>query len=123
MSSAALADHIFDIVSTTRVSREQVADNLVAALEGGSTFWGEDVSVPDYLGFNWAHEAIAAGAPFEVLTDDGSHEVPTDRVERGLQLMAEVYPHHFGNLAGNRGDAETGDILFQLICFGEVVYG
>lgn len=46
-----------------------------------------------------------------------------DGVGRGLQVMAEKYPRHFGNLISDNDDAETGDVLLQCSVLGEIVYG
>jgi hypothetical protein len=42
---------------------------------------------------------------------------------RVLALMATKTPRHFANIVGERGDSETGDVLVQLACFGELRYG
>ncbi len=41
----------------------------------------------------------------------------------GLQVMAEKYPRHFGNLMGDAWDAETADVFIQCCIFGEIIYG
>lgn len=115
------------ITAPVEVPIEFVADTLCCALEGGSTYWCEAqgtqlTDMPD--GVEWAHEAMALGAKFEfkVFEEDEVMQPKLD-IAAALSLMASEYPRHFGDLVGETGDAETGDILFQLICFGEIVYG
>ncbi len=42
---------------------------------------------------------------------------------RGAAIMAEKHPRHFGNMMGDNGDAETGDVLLQLALYGELIFG
>lgn len=37
--------------------------------------------------------------------------------------MAAMAPRHYANMVAGRGDAETGDVLVQIACFGEIKYG
>lgn len=118
----------FYIKSTTEVSVERVSDVLCGALEGGSNYWRDSQTTsfeqaPE--GVEWAHEAIAHGANFVVYHNDECTVVENslERIRDALQMMAECCPFEFGNLVSERDDAETSDYLFQLICFGEVVYG
>jgi hypothetical protein len=49
--------------------------------------------------------------------------VNLEAIKVGLALMADKYPEHWGNFMSENDDAETGDVFFQLVCFGEVIYG
>lgn len=42
---------------------------------------------------------------------------------RGLQIMHDKYPRHYGNFAAENDDAETADVFLQCCLFGEIVYG
>lgn len=122
----ALADQHAEVVTKVNVPLDRVAYTLCAALEGGSTYWCHKVTVQNYLGHEWAHEAIAAGSPFLLRHDEDEVELIYNnqaRIAEVLSLMAEKWPQHFGDLVGETEDAETGDILFQLLCFNEIVYG
>jgi len=117
------------ITAPVEVPIEFVADTLCSALEGGSNYWIEAQvtqfnSLPDGTEAKWAHEAIAHGAKFAFkVFEEDEYQNPELDIAAALSLMATKYPRHFGDLVGETGDAETGDILFQLICFGEIVYG
>jgi hypothetical protein len=44
-------------------------------------------------------------------------------LQRGLQIMATKFPHHFGNFISEDDDAETGDVFVQCAVLGDVVFG
>lgn len=113
------------VAAVIPVPIERVAYTLCAALEGGSTYWAEGVKVSDYRGCEWAHEAIACGASFKVLHDGEVTAVENSLIRIGLTMtiLAEKHMEHFSDVIRENEDAETGDIFFQLLCFGEVVYG
>jgi hypothetical protein len=109
------------------VPRQRIADTLCAGLEGGVNYWCEGqctqfTDMPE--GVEWAHEAIANDAKFTFkVFEEEDHQNPAMTVAAAVQLMATDHAEDFGNMVGENEDAETGDILFQLICFGEIVYG
>ena len=116
----------YEVKTTVHVDRDRLADLMVGALEGGSTYWCEGFTPDEYPeGCEWGHEAVAHGASFEIMTDEGTFHIDNDtaRIERALEMMAEQYPRHFGDFMGETDDAETSDVFFQLLCFAEVVYG
>lgn len=45
------------------------------------------------------------------------------KIQRGLELMARDYPHHWHDVVTQNQDAITGDVFLQLCLFGEVRYG
>jgi hypothetical protein len=49
--------------------------------------------------------------------------VNTPARKKGLEIMAEKYPRHFGDILDNLYDANAGDIFLQCCCFGECKYG
>ena len=116
------------VKTNTYVSIEQLCDTLCAALEGGSTYWCASCIPERYPeGIEWAHEAIAMCVPFEFGAFEDTERTKVDnskqRMSDALQYMADLYPHEFASMVDDNGDANTGDLLFQIICFGEVVYG
>ena len=122
-----MEDHI-TINAPVVVSRQILEDNLCAALEGGSTYWCEGILVKHYVhGSEWAHEHIARGGCWQLKVfeeDESKTCIGSDlRLREALTIMASQYPRHFGDLVGETADAETADVLFQLLCFKEVVYG
>jgi hypothetical protein len=119
---------IYEIKTTTRIPLSRVEDLVCCALEGGSTYWCRRFEPDSYPeGKEWGHEAVAAGISFTIRPDeaDGSRYIKNspDLIEQTLQLMAEQYPDQFNDFVKYNDDAETGDVFFQLLCFGEVIYG
>lgn len=51
------------------------------------------------------------------------HTIGLAQVMKGIQLMAEKYPHHFKDFIGESGDATTADVFVQLCALGDIVYG
>ena len=120
-----MTDHT--VKMETVVTTDRVADLLCCALEGGSTYWCEAFK-PDHYpeGTEYGHEAVAHGAPFRVKPDGekwiqvhNSAEV----LEETLQLMANTQPNAWRDFVQENEDAITGDVFFQLLVFGEVIYG
>lgn len=124
-----LSESIILVPSVVAITRERIAYTLCAALEGGSTYWCASVNVSDYRGYEWAHEAIAASAPFtftvliEYDDEESEPKHPAFTLSQALKAMADDFPNQFDDMVDENEDAETGDVLFQLLCFGEVVYG
>jgi len=113
------------ITAPVEVPIERIADTLCCALEGGSNYWIEaQVTQFTDLEVEWAHEAMAHGAKFAIkLFEEDEYQNPKLDITAALTLMATDHPADFKNMINENEDAETGDILFQLICFGEIVYG
>jgi len=44
-------------------------------------------------------------------------------IRKGLQIMADKYPHHFRDAMAENDDAITGDVFLQCCLFDEIVYG
>lgn len=117
----------FRVLAPTVVSVQQVMDTVCAALEGGSTYWCEDFEPERYIeGTEWGHEQVALGVPFKI-TRDGGEVLRVDNskaeLQTALELLALNYPEVLADITNDNGDADTGDIFFQLLCFGEVEYG
>lgn len=112
------------------VERGRVADMLVSALEGGSTYWLSAIKLRDGdewpEGCEYMSDCIASGLVRWVFyTDDDPIDTryPENSVPMALQLLAEQFPRHWLDFFLTNDDADTADIFFQLMCFGEVIYG
>ena len=118
------------VTMQTTVPVGRVGDLLCCALEGGSTYWCDGFKPERYPKVvQWGHEAVAHGVPFIITTDDEPDGPPLaianspERIAGALQLMADQYPKHWAEFINENEDAITGDVFFQLLCFGEVIYG
>lgn len=126
---------------------DKICGLLCCAREGGSNYWLRHIRVtyPEsdipkvYINESEGDRGPNASQwePLYVcpLTEHGYWDVTIDEddakpirldreaIERGLKLMRDKYPRHFGDaLAGNE-DAETGDVFLQCALLGELVYG
>ncbi len=112
----------FDVKHTiaVEVSEEMIHDNLVSAIEGGSHYWAKIDAGEHKPG--WANYFTAS---FVKLDTRGGHKftLSTAKLVTGLHVLASKYPHHFGDILCQRGDATTGDVLVQCALFGEIIYG
>ena len=95
--------------------------------QGASSEWLGQVKAPGY-----AEEATYEGEfAFHISYDDGDGEgdanasmtIDRQALETGLTDLKDKYPKHFADLLANNEDAETADVLLQVIALGEVVYG
>lgn len=55
--------------------------------------------------------------------NEARHILTLDGVKRGLELMRDLYPYHWADLADENDDLITGDVWLQLAVFGELIYG
>jgi len=121
-----------------QITDQRIKDLLCSAFEGGSNDWYLIVA-----------ENYPAGKTFESLNihrdffphlelplmeggsltigdieDDKVEPVILDRnaIEKGLRIMADKYPLHFGDFLNENDDATTGDVFLQCCCFGKLVY-
>jgi hypothetical protein len=139
------------IVVATTITKARVSDLLCTAFEGGMV--GHWCRIYDYIEptvvMSFSGERNVCPYTDYPLTDDGAalvYETSDDNdrrvtdgmvkrgeaktirldlasVTRGLALMAEKTPRHFGDFLAGEEDAETGDVFLQLALLGEVKYG
>ncbi len=121
-------EHGFHV--TLAFTWEQVKDQLIAAVEGGSTYWAASVRAYDA-------NASPAGKLYDVLDEGGywvvkeqewngsikPRHVNHDTLADALRILATKYPDHFKDIMLEQGDAYTGDAVLQCAVFGDLVYG
>ena len=118
------------------ISEEAISSELCSAFEQGIYYWAEIVDSHKPAKPYMIYDHPTAYTHQYPMRDDGwvdlketedadAETVRLDRaaIVRGLELMASEFPHVFGRILDQNGDAETGDILVQLAVFGEVRYG
>lgn len=122
-----------------QVPYEKIANAIIGAIEGGSTYWMQDflmeeTGAPLPEGSIWYAEPRFYQYGFKIKAnyDDpdlgegnakGSRVLTMTDFEKGIQIMAEKYPRHFSDLMNETDDAITHDVLMQCIVLGELVYG
>lgn len=121
------------------LSNEVRLNLLVSALEGGSNYWyllgARSVNeVEEYLnkddaGLPFAFQmmrAIERGASIRVFdceTGEKLGYINLESIKNAEEIMLRDYPEQYAIAKQDEGDADTGDIWFQLSVMGEVVYG
>jgi hypothetical protein len=129
-----------EVVVKTKVPMRRVADLLCAGFEGGIGYWAvitgyvkpEDFGgqrrrfmggeTPKYI--DYPLSPCGAVLIEEVENDDHVQlRLDYPAVERGLEIMQDKYPRHFGNWLSEDDDATTGDVFIQCCLFGKIVYG
>lgn len=117
----------YTVTTQTGVPLDRVADLLCCALEGGSAYWCESLKPAEYPpGVEWGHETVAHGVSFTIQYDGGERtyiQNSCELIAKTLQTMADTQPHPWADFMAENEDACTGDVFFQLLCFGEVIYG
>lgn len=78
------------------------------------------------IGYSEAVRRINEGKSFDVFDAEDDEKVATvtmETVENGFEVLINEYPNRFANIMSDNADFFDMDVLFQLCCFGEVVYG
>lgn len=128
----------------TKVSTEQLSDLLTSAFEGGSNYWYmiQEFIKPTQLVHKEFPEDNRKEAHYAteyclnpggaLMIDDEQADEPSlkkpvrldiEACQKGLDVMAKKYPHHFKDLLADNTDAITGDVFLQCCIFGDVIYG
>lgn len=113
---------------------------LCSALEGGSNYWyyitkfvepevGDEPWPGETTRFRHLDYPVRKGGALEIgvldQQDDPGEMKPVNRetLVEGLKIMAKKYLRHFADFVEGGGDANTGDVFLQCVCFGDVIYG
>lgn len=134
------------------ISENRIHDLLTCAIEGGTGYWCQiqngdgDIKYPE--GLSWDDFKIGGSlnssdncvSPYGLIAMTEGMELPLadaeypddpdeqwtlnrEKIQRGLDLMAEKYPKHFADFMSENEDDITADVFFQLAVLGEIVYG
>lgn len=126
-----------EVVTSIQVTQQDIDDIMVAALEGGITYWADAAVVPgDRRVADWGHEQIARGGVLRIHTtepwdkdDTEWYELTREKLLDGIKKAYEgSYYTDYDWCDGQtldccQVDAEVADAIVQLALFGEVVYG
>ena len=124
------------IPAITKISKQQVADLLSTASEGGINYWAEvsDYSAPPALPYRFDKSHVYKFVDYPLnggsvtidsaeADDGGPWVLDGAAIERGLGVMANKYPRHWRSIVEDNQDAMTADVFVQCCLFGEIVYG
>ena len=101
---------------------------LSSAFEGGSTYWCSSIKVKDndYKGTKYASECVSKGGIIIATTLDDNIDYSVSKIDilNGLKWLANNgYTKCLDRLLNEKYDADDCDMIFQVACFGEVIYG
>ena len=130
------------IQTTLEISKNRIADLLVGALESniGTYFVITEKIRPKRLEFrseeneewpvyDWPLN-VGGSIVFEVWEDGERFKLNEidkfvlglESIQRGLQIMADKYPHHMADFLTENDDAITSDVFLQCCLFGDVIF-
>jgi hypothetical protein len=120
------------------ITKEQIADQLCTALEGGSNYWCMLGNIDtthfvkgDTLDDNLAKSFLADKKyelnVYDIESDEDEPEllgkVTYDSIVKAFSIMSREYPQTLANIISGDYDADDSDVWFQLATMGEVVFG
>jgi hypothetical protein len=125
----------FEVKTTVKVEPQMVQDLLCNAFEGGSGYWCR-IKKYDFAGditrddMEFPHLETPFYNGCAVIIDDvegdptySNKRLDWPAMQKGLEKMAEKYPHHWDNFINDNADAETGDVFLQLCIFDDITFG
>ena len=123
------------IILTVEISDERIEDILCGAFEGGITYWANNISYHDNEDMKkvggWKHEYLTKtkkkDAKLIIHTIEGGQVTMSKKsIIDALQKMDNPengYTKALGRILNETYDADDSDVVVQMACFGEVVYG
>lgn len=109
---------------------QQLDDLLVAAIEGGSTYWCAYCfpagPVVVRKGKNWYEHAFQDGVSIRLRdqwNDEGEKLITLEVAKHGLDSLLRFYPRFVPAFMKDDMDAEFADCWLQMASFGRFVYG
>ena len=104
------------------IKDEQIDHWLCGAFEGGSTYWCNGIKVKDndYKGTKYAADCVSKGG---TIIAEGK-EINKQTILDSLSWLSKNgYKKCVDRLINGGYDADDSDALFQVACFGDVIYG
>jgi hypothetical protein len=135
--------------ATIEFTEDQIKALLCTGFEGGVGYWCQirDYKMADGLTYDDFREggkmqgeeywhpcqlvplvpgcAVVVADMLDVETDEEPplYELTREKIEAGLQLMADKFPRHFADFMNENDDAITGDVFIQCCVLGDCIYG
>jgi hypothetical protein len=120
------------------ITKEQIADQLCTALEGGSNYWymlgdvdriyfDKSLTLVDNLVRSLLVDKEYELNVYDIESDEDEPEllgkVTYKSIGNAFTLMGAHYPKQLANIISGDYDADDSDVWFQLATMGEVVFG
>ena len=122
---------------TKKITKEDIVNLFVTALEGGSNYWYYIPSIPvgvrelrTELGITTTEaigEYVLRGGNIQINDAEDEEEmlgtVDMTTLLEAIDLLKSDYPRTYENIIDEEYDAEDADIFFQLAVMGEITFG
>lgn len=120
---------------TVLLTKQDVDDIMVSALEGGICYWSDCEEVVGCYLSEYASGQISRGGKLKIHVDEPFDEANTEWYEldmekfaQGFRLWLENGGDRYGAVSNGEVDTceidgEMADLIIQYALFGEVVYG
>lgn len=122
---------------TKKITKEDIINLFVTALEGGSNYWYYIPTMPNGVReikaeMNLATseaigEYVLRGGSIQINDAEDQEEVlgdvDMDSLLDAIQKLKSDYPHVYENIIDEEYDAEDADVFFQLAVMGEITFG
>jgi hypothetical protein len=110
------------------LSKEDIIDLFVTALEGGSNYWYYIPTLPNGVNSSEAIGNHILNGGYVVFHDAENHSeilgtVDMDSILEAISLVKSKYPDVWENILLENADANDADVFLQLCVMGEVVFG
>jgi hypothetical protein len=120
------------------ITKEQIADQLCTALEGGSNYWymlgdvdriyfDKSLTLVDNLVRSFLVDKEYELNVYDIESDEDEPDllgkVTYKSIGNAFTLMGAHYPKQLANIISGDYDADDSDVWFQLATMGEVVFG
>ena len=128
-----MGNKIIEVPMRVPMEEERLQDLLCCAFEGGSNSWYIINSFnyaeghnKDSLGIEFEHIELPFHEGCSVTVGNSENTeakvLDLEAIKSGVQAMAEHYPNHFADWAGENEDSVTGDVFLQCCLYGELVF-
>lgn len=114
---------------------QRIADMVVTAFEGATTYWlksalltrqpTEKLSEAPW----YASPELYDGRDFTIRCtprddeDYPARDINIEHLRQGFKIMSQKFPKHFADFVSENDDADTADVWFQCVMFGELIFG
>ena len=123
------------IKHTIEITDEMIEFILCGAFEGGSTYWANNVSCKDkedmkkvggYKDRYLTRTKLKNAVMYIHTVEDDKHPITKKSIIDALQMMDNPkngYTKALKRIINETYDSGDADLVLQMACFGEVVYG
>jgi hypothetical protein len=122
---------------TKKITKEDIINLFVTALEGGSNYWYHIPTMPNGVqeiqnetGMATSEaigEYVLRGGYIQVNDAEDEEEelgtVDMDSLLDAIQKIKADYPNVYENIIDEEYDAEDADVFFQIAVMGEITFG